>query len=85
MFAVQRTVKMPLIKTISGIRGTIGGKPGDSLSPMDTVKFTSAYSVWLKEQSAKSVHTVVVGRDAVFKIQFSVHHRLEADVIMRRG
>jgi len=55
---------MPLIKSISGIRGTIGGKPGNSLSPVDVVKFTSAYAVWLKDQSKKTNYTVIVGRDA---------------------
>jgi phosphomannomutase len=64
MFAIPNNRKMPLIKSISGIRGTIGGKSGDSLSPVDTVKFTAAYAVWLKEQTAKQIYTVVVGRDA---------------------
>ena len=41
---------MTLIKSISGIRGTIGGTPGDNLTPIDLVKFTSAYVEWLKEQ-----------------------------------
>lgn len=39
---------MTLIKSISGIRGTIGGKPGENLTPIDLVKFTSAYAQWLK-------------------------------------
>lgn len=64
MFVITNNRKMPLIKSISGIRGTIGGKPGDSLSPIDTVKFTAAYAVWLKEQAAKQNNIVVVGRDA---------------------
>ena len=56
---------MTLIKSISGIRGTIGGKPGDTLSPLDTVKFASAYGTWLKKKSANSAKTcVVIGRDA---------------------
>jgi phosphomannomutase len=55
---------MPLIKSISGIRGTIGGKPGNSLSPVDVVKFTSAYAVWLKDQDKKTNYTVDFGRDA---------------------
>ena len=38
---------MTLIKSISGIRGTIGGKPGENLTPIDLVKFTSAYAQWL--------------------------------------
>lgn len=55
---------MTLIKSISGIRGTIGGKPGDNLTPIDTVKFAAAYGVWLKSHSKKENLKVVVGRDA---------------------
>ena len=56
---------MALIKSISGIRGTIGGMPGDNLTPPDIVKFASAYGTWLKTQSEKSDHKlkVVIGRD----------------------
>lgn len=53
---------MPLIKSISGIRGTIGGAPGDSLSPLDIVKFTAAYGTWLLGQS-NGGKKIVVGRD----------------------
>ncbi|WP_066631625.1 phosphoglucosamine mutase [Labilibacter marinus] len=55
---------MTLIKSISGIRGTIGGNPGEGLSPLDIVKFTAAYAVWAKENAGKDKITVVVGRDA---------------------
>ena len=55
---------MSLIKSISGIRGTIGGQSGDNLTPFDIVKFTTAYSQWLKNQSKKDKYKVVVGRDA---------------------
>ncbi|MCB9186539.1 MAG: phosphoglucosamine mutase [Flavobacteriales bacterium] len=55
---------MTLIKSISGIRGTIGGKAGDGLTPLDVVKFTSAYAEFLKKRAGKSDLTVVVGRDA---------------------
>ncbi len=55
---------MTLIKSISGIRGTIGGKPGEGLSPLDVVKFTAAYAVWAKKAAAKNKIKVVVGRDA---------------------
>lgn len=57
---------MSLIKSISGIRGTIGGRPGEGLSPVDVVKFTAAYGTWLRRQSAdpKQSLKVVVGRDA---------------------
>jgi phosphomannomutase len=52
---------MALIKSISGIRGTIGGKPGDTLSPLDVVKFTAAFGTWLQQQGKKK--KVIVGRD----------------------
>lgn len=55
---------MTLIKSISGIRGTIGGKVGENLTPIDAVKFASAYGVWLKQQRDKEHYKVVVGRDA---------------------
>jgi phosphomannomutase len=55
---------MALIKSISGIRGTIGGKPASGLSPIDVVKFTAAYAQWLKESTKKNGLKVVVGRDA---------------------
>lgn len=54
---------MALIKSISGIRGTIGGKPGDTLSPIDIVKFTSAFGVILKNNHPDQKIKVVVGRD----------------------
>ncbi len=56
---------MTLIKSISGIRGTIGGKVGDNLTPLDAVKFASAYGSWLlKRNLTKQKLTVVIGRDA---------------------
>ena len=55
---------MTLIKSISGIRGTIGGQVGDNLTPIDAVKFASAYGCWIKQQRAKDHYKVVVGRDA---------------------
>jgi len=53
---------MALIKSISGIRGTIGGKPGETLSPLDTVKFTAAYGTWLQKNHPEN-KIVVIGRD----------------------
>lgn len=53
---------MTLIKSISGIRGTIGGKPGDSLTPIDVAKFAAAYGTWAKTNSESN--TIVIGRDA---------------------
>lgn len=55
---------MTLIKSISGIRGTIGGKPGEGLSPLDIVKFAASYARWLKESAGSRQPTIVVGRDA---------------------
>ncbi|HKK59513.1 MAG TPA: phosphoglucosamine mutase [Salinivirga sp.] len=55
---------MALIKSISGIRGTIGGKTGDNLTPEDVVKFVAAYAQWIKKQGNKQKYTIVVGRDA---------------------
>ncbi len=55
---------MALIKSISGIRGTIGGKPGDNLTPLDVVKFTAAFGkLLLQQQSASASKKIVVGRD----------------------
>lgn len=55
---------MTLIKSISGIRGTIGGLPGDALTPLDAVRFTSAFGTLLKQAAPKEKLTVVIGRDA---------------------
>ncbi len=55
---------MTLIKSISGIRGTIGGKIGDNLTPIDAVKYASAYGKWIQQQRSKENYKVVVGRDA---------------------
>ncbi len=54
---------MALVKSISGIRGTIGGKPGEALTPVDIIKFASAYGTWLKRRGKGSL-IVVTGRDA---------------------
>ena len=55
---------MALIKSISGIRGTIGGKPGEGLSPIDVVTFAAAYGTWLAAQTPNKKLKVVIGRDA---------------------
>ena len=55
---------MTLIKSISGIRGTIGGRPGDNLTPLDAVKFAAAYGRWLRQQQTGKPLTVIIGRDA---------------------
>ncbi len=55
---------MTLIKSISGIRGTIGGKVGENLTPIDAVKFGCAYGSWLKKNSDDTNISVIIGRDA---------------------
>lgn len=78
---------MALIKSISGIRGTIGGKLGEGLNPLDLVKFTTAYAMWLKNDVKKQKPTVVVGRDArisgkmVSRIVISTLNGMGIDVI----
>lgn len=78
---------MTLIKSISGIRGTIGGKVGDNLTPLDTVKFASAYGTWLKARSKKllvgSKLKVVVGRDA--RISGPMVHNLVINTLIGLG
>ena len=55
---------MTLIKSISGIRGTIGGRPGDTLNPLDIVKFTTAYATYIRRSGKSTSNKIVVGRDA---------------------
>lgn len=55
---------MTLIKSISGIRGTIGGRPDDGLTPLDIVKFTSAFGTLIKKNNPNKELTIVIGRDA---------------------
>ncbi len=55
---------MTLIKSISGIRGTIGGQTGDTLNPLDIVKFTTAYATFIRKSGKSQSNTIVVGRDA---------------------
>ena len=55
---------MPLIKSISGIRGTIGDKVGEDLTPKDIVLYTTSYALWVKNNSIKDSNKIVVGRDA---------------------
>jgi len=74
---------MTLIKSISGIRGTIGGKTGNNLTPIDTVKFASAYGMWLKEHHNKEKIRVVVGRDA--RISGEMIHNLVVNTLIGLG
>lgn len=64
---------MTLITSISGIRGTIGGPAGEGLTPIDAVKFASAYAVWLKGSTSGKKPTVVLGRDARISGQMVEH------------
>ncbi|MWB93157.1 phosphoglucosamine mutase [Flavobacterium sp. GA093] len=74
---------MTLIKSISGIRGTIGGKVGDNLTPVDAVKFASAYGTFLKNNSSKEKLTVVIGRDA--RISGPMIHNLVVNTLIGLG
>jgi len=73
---------MTLIKSISGIRGTIGGVPGDNLTPLDVVKFASAYGMWLKNRT-KGQLKVIVGRDA--RISGAIVHDLVQASLLSLG
>ena len=79
---------MTLIKSISGIRGTIGGKVGDNLTPVDVVKFASAYGTWLKNQEPRIKNQeqklkVVIGRDA--RISGPMIHNLVVNALLGLG
>jgi phosphomannomutase len=74
---------MTLIKSISGIRGTIGGKVGDNLTPVDAVKFASAYGTFLKQNSTKEKLKVVIGRDA--RISGPMIHNLVMNTLLGLG
>lgn len=73
---------MALIKSISGIRGTIGGKSGDNLTPLDVVKFAAAYGSWLLEKEG-SHRTVVIGRDG--RISGSLVQHLVVNTLLGLG
>ncbi|MFO7922665.1 MAG: phosphoglucosamine mutase [Bacteroidales bacterium] len=74
---------MTLIKSISGIRGTIGDKPGEGLTPVDIVKFTSAFAVWVKKQQNKEKYRVVTGRDA--RVSGAMVNHLVCGTLMGMG
>jgi len=73
---------LALIKSISGIRGTIGGKPGEGLSPIDVVTFAAAYGTWLKKQGHSS-NSIVLGRDA--RISGAMVNSLVANTLIGLG
>ncbi|MGL4293483.1 MAG: phosphoglucosamine mutase [Bacteroidales bacterium] len=64
---------MSLIKSISGIRGTIGGQAGEGLNPLDIVKFTAAYATVIRRMAASDSNTIVVGRDARISGEMVLH------------
>ena len=74
---------MTLIKSISGIRGTIGGKQGENLTPLDVVKYAASYGSWIKKQRAKDRYRVVVGRDA--RISGSMVQQLVMNTLIGMG
>ncbi|MDK2853095.1 MAG: phosphomannomutase [Proteiniphilum sp.] len=74
---------MTLIKSISGIRGTIGGEPGENLTPADIVRFTSAYATFIRNQSDLEKPRIVVGRDA--RISGEMVHRIITGTLMAMG
>ncbi len=74
---------MSLIKSISGIRGTIGGPAGDGLSPIDIVKFTAAFAKFTAQNTTKTSRTIVVGRDA--RLSGAMVDRLVTGTLMGMG
>lgn len=74
---------MTLIKSISGIRGTIGGRVGDNLTPVDIVKFASAYALFIKKSTGEAKPKIVVGRDA--RMSGNMVHSLITGTLMGMG
>jgi phosphomannomutase len=74
---------MTLIKSISGIRGTIGNLPGNGLTPLDIVKFTSAYATWVRNQHRKQKYRIIVGRDS--RISGDMVNRIVCGTLMGMG
>ena len=74
---------MTLIKSISGIRGTIGGEVGENLTPLDIVKFSAAYATFIKESSQIDRPRIVVGRDA--RISGEMVHSIITGTLMGMG
>lgn len=74
---------MTLIKSISGIRGTIGGNAGDNLTPLDIVKFTAAYATFIRQSTQEKKPRIIVGRDA--RISGEMVHRIITGTLMGMG
>ena len=85
-FASLKHGKVALIKSISGIRGTIGGKPGENLSPLDIVKFTAAYGSWINENNGNkdlALKKIIIGRDG--RISGEMVNRLVVSTLINLG
>lgn len=74
---------MSLVKSISGIRGTIGGRIGDGLNPLDTVKFVSAYATYIRENRNNDSNKIVIGRDA--RISGKMMEQIVSGTLMGMG
>ncbi|MCF8337332.1 MAG: phosphoglucosamine mutase, partial [Bacteroidales bacterium] len=74
---------MTLIKSISGIRGTIGGRPSENLTPVDIVKFTAAFTAFIREQHPGKQYRFIVGRDA--RVSGDMVNHLVAGTLMGMG
>lgn len=74
---------MSLIKSISGIRGTIGGRAGEGLTPTDLVRFVSAYATWVRKENGGKRVTIVVGRDA--RVSGQMVRNIVVGVLMGMG
>jgi len=74
---------MPLIKSISGIRGTIGGMPGENLTPLDILKFSAAFGVFVKQKNTLSKTTIIIGRDS--RISGEMVKNLVIGVLLSQG
>ncbi len=81
IYIFAQNTAMTLIKSISGIRGTIGGEQGNNLTPYDIVKFSVGYGTWIKETAAKP--KVVIGRDA--RISGSLVSNIVSSVLISMG
>lgn len=79
----KKKYQMSLIKSISGIRGTIGGAPGEGLSPVDIVNFVSAYAGFIKKQTGQSSGRIVLGRDA--RVSGEMVEKLVSGTLMAMG
>ena len=76
---------MTLIKSISGIRGTIGGSPEDGLNPLAIVKFVAAYATFIRKNTKVETNKIVVGHDSYYRIGRSYGRGLRRDYPYRQS